>query len=333
MSCETRSSELNSFLMAQSSIAKVHSSKFSSSLRISVPVIACLSLCVILTSFDGDIFHFLRKTHHSPVKWASGRESYCYLYITQYSSWGLLHPMLQLLRDFPYPIEFMDIDANVGYVSLPALACLGQPHSVLSIEPVQRNLNRLLSNAALIGAPVGSRKWFLLHAGLSDTDNFTVIHLPGNRTDNAALSKSSAVSNVHMPIESAHNETIIIRRGDAVLNELKFNPSVIKIDVQGSELFALRGMKKYLSQNRDIIVMSEHDRGLMLKSGVKADAVFVFMEKLGFKAYCNAKFKIRNKSPIVTEGTLLTNREQFISSRGISCGDVIYVKSWLPFQI
>ena len=173
---------------------------------------------------------------------------------------GTYEPELQqAVRDWLRPGSVVyDVGANVGYVSLLLARCAGQQGQVFAFEPLPANLDRLAANlrlnpwanlacvpAAVVDQPGPVR--FLAHAsgamgkaagsaGRQDQSYPSQVEVPGLSLDEFAYpSGSPAPAAWHGP-----------------------PPQAIKMDIEGGEVLALRGMPHLLAEARPLILLELH---------------------------------------------------------------------------
>ena len=144
-----------------------------------------------------------------------------------------------------------DIGANVGYHTLLLSQVVGEQGQVHAFEPVPETaasleqtvaLNRL-ANVTVHGLAVGDRMGTvsMRYGDASEAGRAHIVGVPGYRWD-AATGTSQLVEVPIVSIDGLH-ET-----GELPL------PSLIKLDVEGAELQALRGMRQVLSAAHPVIV-------------------------------------------------------------------------------
>lgn len=165
---------------------------------------------------------------------------------------GTYEPELQAtLRDALHPgMIAYDVGANIGYVTLLMAKGVSPGGHVIAFEPLPANLERLRAN--------------ILLNGLSDM--VTILPL-------AAANRSAAARfHVHRSggmgkIEGAsgrlgHYERTIrveaVRLDDLVFRRRQPPPDVIKVDIEGGEGLALRGMRRALRQCRPLLILELH---------------------------------------------------------------------------
>lgn len=204
------------------------------------------------------------------------------------------YPPVRVMSKFKRPATLLDIGANIGKITFPTMALL-EPHTVIAVEPVRKNMDALCMGANLNGWN-GHPNLILVEAAMSDNDGDMKIFVPDGREDNAALSSDAATANVHV---SQHAETIHTVSGDKFLAAGGFEPDVIKIDVQGHELFVLKGLTRYLARAKRTLVIAESDPKLMKNSGVDpADVYDLMVNQLGYTPYYH--LDVETKDGILT---------------------------------
>lgn len=164
---------------------------------------------------------------------------------------------------------FLDIGANLGFFSLLVGRRVSRSGRVHSFEP-HPQLGELLKRSAFLN---GLSNTITLHPhGLSDKNapiefGYPVGHLGGG----------SVVSG------PAENRIIVkseVRRLDDVMGE-GFSCDLMKIDVEGHELFVFRGMKRILSNSPNLKILFEK---LAVSAGYE-DEIVDFLGQFGFALY------------------------------------------------
>jgi FkbM family methyltransferase len=151
----------------------------------------------------------------------------------------------EIIRD-SQPRVLYDIGANVGTWSLLAKACL--PNSVIhAFEPLKLhhegffNTTRNIPDMALHSVAVGS------HYSMLD------MHVT-SFSDASSLLEISDASVEHFNLHKERDEKVtVVPLDDYVVNERLPLPDLVKLDVQGYELEALRGSERCLEHAKFII--------------------------------------------------------------------------------
>lgn len=151
---------------------------------------------------------------------------------------------LYLAATLPQGGVCFDGGANFGFYSLLALALVGQSGSVHSFEPapfafafLRQNLLRA-ENARLVQAAISDSE------GDCQFAEFSVIAGGFNRVDQCASKVAKA-------------NHIVVRglRLDTYCESVGVTPDVIKLDVEGHELFALRGLERTIALTQPSIII------------------------------------------------------------------------------
>jgi FkbM family methyltransferase len=137
---------------------------------------------------------------------------------------------------------FLDIGANIGYLSAVGTSLVGKNGVVHSFEPVPLYFRKLLELKKL------NPKYRIF------TNNFAL----GERSGTSKISLSSEIigentmiSGFLSPERTKRTIQINVKRLDEYLIKRNIsNISLIKIDVEGYELLLLEGMKNYLNKNK-----------------------------------------------------------------------------------
>lgn len=171
--------------------------------------------------------------------------------------------------------------------------------------------------------------WTLLRGALSNETREATIYVPTGREDNAALDKVTSTANVG---GEATAQAVKMFKGDDLIYDKGLRPELIKIDVQGLELLVMHGMTKLLSEERNMVVVSEYDSKLMWANLITTMDPYEYMISLGFKAYCAPVLKLDAKGAIVANNSDdEISREKMASTTDpvdtSKCGDITYIKN------
>jgi FkbM family methyltransferase len=167
----------------------------------------------------------------------------------------------QLLRSLIRPEDrVIDIGAHAGYYSVLFGRLCGPAGRVLAVEPhpenvalLERNLkdNGLLGRVDVVAAAVGERE-----------GRVTLFEQRGgNRADNRVFNWRGA---------SGRTYDVPMRTVDALAAAWDC-VDLIKIDAQGFEVPIIRGMRRTLERNRDVILLAELDVVAQRAAGFKPE--------------------------------------------------------------
>jgi FkbM family methyltransferase len=141
-----------------------------------------------------------------------------------------------------------DLGANIGYVSLLLARAVGPTGIVFAFEALPANQERLAENLKLNS----NKNIKLISKAVADKSGSTpfLVHSSGGM---GKLSES----------DSDHTDTINV---EAVsLDEFAFlgsnsPPQLIKMDIEGGEVLALRGMRRLLKEARPVLLIELHGK-------------------------------------------------------------------------
>ncbi|MEJ8840766.1 FkbM family methyltransferase [Lacibacter sp. H375] len=145
---------------------------------------------------------------------------------------------------------FFDVGAHFGYYTLLAVKLVGESGVVCSFEPSSTNFKLLQQNAA------SKRNIHLYNAAVSDTTEellfyeFPVLFSEFNTTDIDQFEEEAWLSKYQPEIKKV--SSIVL---DQLIEERRYKPSMIKIDVEGGELNVINGLVNYIAANNCVLIM------------------------------------------------------------------------------
>ncbi len=179
---------------------------------------------------------------------------------------------LDVLFSFVRPdTVFVDLGANVGVFSLLIAKRVRSSGAVYAFEP-QKHLASLLRRSAFmngLGSLEGDGIIRTFEVGASDKNGTVGFVIPGEH-----LGGGRVIPDAHAP----HRISVV--RLDDFLGD-GFCCDLVKIDVEGHELQALRGMQKILSNSRHVKVLFENHS----VSETTGAAIEDFFEGLRFRLF------------------------------------------------
>jgi FkbM family methyltransferase len=157
---------------------------------------------------------------------------------------------------------FVDIGANVGYFSLLAAKLGGR---VIAFEPNPECQAEMAHNIALNGF----RNIDVRATGIADRRGQDVLYVESKENLGAGSLKSVSGNPIAVEIDTLDGQLA----GET--------PAIIKLDIEGAELMALRGGAQTLAQTRTIIVeVSEYS---LRELGGSKEELFAIMAGHGFR--------------------------------------------------
>jgi len=181
----------------------------------------------------------------------------------------------------------IDIGAQFGYYSLLAAKQMGQAGEVYAFEPVPSNFELLTRNIKMNGYT-------------------NIIH----RIQKAAGDKRREVSIFVYKDSDSHGmyprPTAYVKEAISVecitIDEFFGGKpvDVIKMDIEGSEPYALEGMKQTITKNANLILFTEFAPAFLRLAGIKAEDYLKQLESLGFHVQLIDEHS-RCLSPVIKE--------------------------------
>jgi FkbM family methyltransferase len=166
---------------------------------------------------------------------------------------------------------FLDIGANVGMTTLHGASRVTNEGRVIAFEPQPACCRKIKRHLEL-----NSIRHVTLHnVGLADKDQELTLAIPGGGTIMAHVQTDPApdVANIRVPI----------RCGDDFVRDVKGNLT-IKIDVEGYELYALRGLIDTIAKYQPPIII-EFCRHYFQRAGTNEGEVMRFFEEQNYEPY------------------------------------------------
>jgi FkbM family methyltransferase len=205
-----------------------------------------------------------------------------------------VNEILYLNRILTSEMTFVDIGANQGEFSLFAASKLTHG-KVISFEPVSYQLGLLKDNVNL-----NNFTNITIHPiGLSDQKSSLPIY---------TSSESSLHSGVHEGLSTLYatesrnefQEEIRLEIFDEIYEDTLTRLDFIKIDIEGAELFALKGMHKHIEKFKPQILI-ELSEETFEAAGYTVKDMLDFLGSFGYKAYRINRGKLIECPTIHTE--------------------------------
>mgnify|MGYP000888366958 CR=1 FL=1 len=144
-----------------------------------------------------------------------------------------------------------DVGANIGYISLLLARAVGAEGKVLSVEALPANIQRLQEHTTL--NPFAANVT-VLHAAVVDASKAVTFLV------HSSTSMGKAVGSAGRSDEKYANEIKVdgVSLDDLVYKHEYTAPDVIKMDIEGGEVLAMRGMKRLLKEKRPLMMIELH---------------------------------------------------------------------------
>jgi len=202
-------------------------------------------------------------------------------------------------------MRVIDVGANIGLYSILAHKLVGPSGKVWAFEPSSETYRRLLNNLSLNDCASVTP----IKVALSDKDSELLLrsdpgfgdayrYLARENHDAIAASAASKMEG------QGCTELVPAVTLDcyATMNGIR-DVAFLKIDIEGGEYRFFQGAHRFLSSNRDILIMFESAPKWCERAGYKQQDVFRLLRELGFGLYAWSNWH-KNWSP--SEGRLLS---------------------------
>jgi len=166
---------------------------------------------------------------------------------------GTYEPDLQTaIREFVKPgMIIFDIGANIGYITLLLADSAGAKGHVFAFEALPENVKRLQENITINNF---DNRVTLISAAVAERSG-KIRFLVGPSGGMGKLQGSAGRREVDYPDLI---EVPGICLDDFVSANMQSFPDVIKIDIEGSEILALKGMHRMLDQRQPLLLVEIH---------------------------------------------------------------------------
>lgn len=164
-------------------------------------------------------------------------------------------------------MRVLDIGANIGFYTILFSKLVGEKGKVFAFEPDAKNYRHLEENTKTLTNVVLEKR------------------AVSEKTGKINFYTSKDLNVDHQSYDSGESreceEIEAVALDDYFTNDAKID--MIKIDIQGHESSALRGMIKIMSQAEAMVVLGELWPYGLQKAGSSAEEYLKFLKNLGFK--------------------------------------------------
>jgi len=162
----------------------------------------------------------------------------------------------------------LDIGANIGFYSKILSAMVGPNGKVFCFEPDKINFGHLKENTAELNNVE------LFNKAVSDTKNTIKIY----KSKMLNVDHRTYPVNDYESVEEIEAVSIDELMAEGTIPKVDF----IKIDIQGYELVAFKGMLKLFEKNKNLKIVAEYWPHGFKKAGTSAIEIYHFLSGLGF---------------------------------------------------
>lgn len=186
-----------------------------------------------------------------------------------------------------------DIGANIGYISLIFAKQVGSQGNILAFEPLPDNFQRLAENIALNE----------LNTRVS-TIQAAVVDKPGTTTFFVHKSGAMGKAQGSLGREEQYLSQIDVKAialDDFIFSQNHPRPDLIKMDIEGGEVLAIKGMHKTLVEIKPTILVEIHSHSAL-------DCLWTEFQVAGYKL-----FKMERGYPEIVDPAVLGEKTYAIA--------------------
>jgi FkbM family methyltransferase len=175
----------------------------------------------------------------------------------------------------------VEVGSNQGWYTLLIADRIGPDGKLLAFE-ANPDLVRLVQDSVCINGYL--ERVSLNHAAVADRTGEAAFYLRERHLGNSSFSKCPQYA-----LDVLHDAVREVRVRTVALDEC-FGPAdrridFLRIDAEGSEPLAFRGMERLLRENDRIVIVMEYSPGQMRQVGCDPAAAMAFLTGLGFNLY------------------------------------------------
>ncbi|MHA2247503.1 MAG: FkbM family methyltransferase [Candidatus Hodarchaeales archaeon] len=165
----------------------------------------------------------------------------------------------------------VDLGSNIGYFTLLMAKLVGNKGKVYTFEPEPRNFSLLKKNMIL-----NRYKNITLEQKAVSNKNEKIPLILGAESSHRVTFDSAIKENIE------YVEAVSL---DNYFGNTDKKIALIKMDIEGSEYHAIKGMDSILSQNKDILLISEFYPELLLHFNIQPKEYLELLESYSFKFF------------------------------------------------
>jgi len=177
---------------------------------------------------------------------------------------------------------FLDVGAHIGYFSMVAAALVGPTGAVFSFEPETANFAHLLEHVELNAA------WHVqpVHMAVGERPHVARFFVNADNDGGHALWDVATHPECERTRRGGERRPVYVTSLDRYFEGRTFaSLKAIKLDVEGSEVAALRGAEQLLLRHRVPFVIAEVNRFALEAMGTSERELRDYMTGLGYEVY------------------------------------------------
>lgn len=169
-------------------------------------------------------------------------------------------------------MNIVDIGAHIGYFSILYSRLVGENGHVYAFEADPENYKLLEHNTKHLKNISRYQKAVSQHVG---------------KIDFYHIENSTGCHSVIDPNRQSHKITVdSIALDDLIASGKLEKIDIIKIDIEGGEPLAFKGMKQLLTESKKIQLVTEFNQKSLIAGGVTPDQFLSQLESFGFMIFC-----------------------------------------------
>jgi FkbM family methyltransferase len=172
-------------------------------------------------------------------------------------------------------VVFIDVGANIGLVSLGVAQRLNSQQMVFEVhafEPMPKTFAYLKENIGL--NPALAPHITTYNLGLSDKIGDATLFLFPSHSGAASMAPNPGFSQEQVSIQLETLDNVLLSKIPVQTSKV-----VLKVDVEGFELFVLKGATAFIKQHRPILYL-EVDTYHLYRSGYDTEQLFSYLENV-----------------------------------------------------
>lgn len=194
----------------------------------------------------------------------------------------------------------LDIGAHIGYYTLLFAKLAGPGGKIFAFEPDRGNYNLLKKNIK----ENGYQNITIERMAVSDENGTTKLFLSENDSGHNRIYYGKYVSKNFDIIKKINLDDYF--KNDSIAEKISF----VKMDVEGSELGVLRGMKSILNKNNKLKILLEFSPSQMKEFGTEPSELLKLLKTYDFNFY-----RIKSNGVIpTTEDSLLKDQHDLMDT-------------------